>query len=326
MRIAAFVLMLAALAACHPAEPAVAAPATVATAQWTRITEAAPYPGSYNFPVFAADSQAYAVLPEGTWSTADGAEWRREPLPFSGLNSAYLKYVQHDGAVYALGVMTGNYLDYTIDPTIRRTRDFKTWETVGAAPTLPGYIFYAAISFKGAIWLVGGADASGPKAEIWRSADGLHWTRVVDKAPWSARSSAQLVVFRDRLWLIGGGVIDGPQANDVWSSSDGVTWARETAQIAPERPMGTAVAFNDALWLIGASRSGSFTAGTLVSPDGKTWVPMNAPWTPRGGVATWIMDDDLYITGGKYSRPKPGGQPGELEFIYSHDVWRMEGD
>ena len=89
--------------------------------------------------------------------------------------------------------------------------------------------------------------------------------------------------------------------------------------------MGTAVAFDDRLWLIGANRSGAFTSGTLVSEDGRTWRAMDAPWTPRGGVATWLMDDSLFITGGKYSRPKPGGAPGELEFIYSHDVWRMDG-
>lgn len=320
MRVTSLILLALALAGCGPAAPAGASDAW----RWSRVAEAAPYPGSYNFPVFVSGERAFAVLPEGTWSTADGAAWRREPLPFSGTNSAYLKYVQHAGAVYALGSMTGNYLGFSIDPTIKRTHDFQTWETVGVSPTLPHYIFYAVISFRGALWLVGGADASGAKAEVWRSDDALAWTRVVDQAPWSARSGGQLVVFRDRLWLIGGGVIDGAQANDVWSSPDGLAWTRETDQIAPERPMGTAVAFDDRLWLIGANRSGSFTSGTLYSDDGRTWTALDAPWTPRGGVAAWQMDGALFITGGKYSHPKPGGQPGELEFIYSHDVWRMD--
>jgi len=320
MRIASLLMLLLTFSACRPAEPAKAAGGSY---NWTEVVRAAPYPGGYNFPVFVQNGRAFAVLPEGIWSTENGADWRREPLSSTGLNSGYLKYVQHDGAVYALGTMTGNYLGYRVDPVIMRTTDFKNWERVGTATTLPPYIFYGVISFKGALWMIGGADVSGPKAEVWRSEDALAWTRVVEQAPWSARSGGQLVVFHDGLWLIGGGVTDGPLANDVWSSPDGVTWARETAEISPDQPTGyRAVVFDDHLWLVGANRSGRFGSEMLVSRDGAAWAAQTAPWSPRGAPAVWTMDRALFLTGGKYSRPGPGG---ESVFVYSHDVWRMKG-
>jgi hypothetical protein len=127
-------------------------------------------------------------------------------------------------------------------------------------------------------------------------------------------------VFGERLYLIGGGVIDGANANDVWSSADGLGWQMETASIAVEAPVGYApVVFDRKIWLVGANRSGRFRSEMLVSADGKGWTPVSAPWSPRGGVAAWTDGQGLFVTGGKYSTEKNG----ETTFVYSNDVWRM---
>jgi hypothetical protein len=294
-----------------------AAPAIYA---WERLAESAPYPGAYNFPVHVApDGRFVALHPDGTWASRDGKTWTKAPLPQSGMNSAYLAYVQHDGATWALGKLKGDYLDFKIDPVIQRTRDYDKWERVGASSSLPHAVFYAVASFKGALWIMGGFDGKQATAEVWRSEDGLVWTRVVERAPWSARSGAKAVIFRDRLYLVGGGAIDGPAANDVWSSADGLAWRQETASIAPEKPTATPFVFDDKIWLIGANRAGAFTSEMLVSADGKTFRAQTAPWSPRGGVAPWTDGRDLYLTGGKYSTEKNG----EHAFVYSNDVWRM---
>jgi hypothetical protein len=287
---------------------------------WDRLTEHAPYAGNYNYPVHVApDGRFIALHPDGTWASRDGAKWTKTAMPFSGMNSAYLSYVQHEGATWALGKLKGNYLDFQIDPVIQRTRDYEKWEQVGASSSLPHAIFYATASFKGSLWIVGGYNGNKVTSEVWNSQDGLVWTRVIEQAPWSARSGAKIVIFRNKMFLIGGGVIDGLQANDVWSSADGVTWTREADQIAPEKPMGTPFVYDNKLWLVGANRSGTFESGMAVSDDGKIWRKQSAPWSPRGGVAAWTNGPDLFITGGKYSYEKAG----EPVFVYSNDVWRM---
>lgn len=290
--------------------------------RWQQLAEHADFPESYDYPVHVADDGRFIALhPRGTWASRDGAHWTRTELPFSGMNSAYLNYVQHQGATYALGTLQGNYQAFTITPRIQRTRDYAHWEQLGDAPSLPKVVFAAAASFDGAIWLLGGFDGQRAVNAVWRSTDGLSWTQVTEHAPWSPRASAKAVVFRKRLFVLGGGEIDGPGSNDAWSSADGKTWVRECAEIAEESPVGyTPIVFDDRLWLVGANRSGRFRAEMLVSLDGKTFTAQRAPWTPRGGVAAWTDGQALYLTGGKYSTEVNG----ETVFAYSNDVWRMQ--
>jgi hypothetical protein len=301
--------------------PVVRAPDAASGYAWQRLTEHAAFPPGYNFPVHVAqDRQFVALHPQGTWASRDGVDWKATALPFSGMNSAYQAYIQHAGATWALGLMAGNYLEFTITPSIQRTTGFTEWEQVGNSPSLPRRVFYAAASFRDAMWILGGFDGQRETADIWRSVDGLEWQRVVERAPWAPRAAAKAIVFRGRLFLLGGGRIDGPGSNDVWSSSDGLNWVLETDAIADEQPIGyTPIVFRDHLWLVGANRSGRFSSEMLMSADGRKWQPRTAAWSPRGAVATWTDGESLFVTGGKYSTEVAG----EIVFEYRNDVWRM---
>jgi hypothetical protein len=261
-----------------------------------------------------------ALHPEGTWVSHDGVRWARGALPWSGLNAAYLKYIQHEGTTWALGRLEGNYERFTIERVIRRTSDYESWEIVGRSTTLPQVVFYAAASFRGSLWILGGYDERRQEtAEVWQSIDGLTWRRVLDRAPWSARAGAAAVVFRDRLYLLGGGRVDGANANDAWSTADGTTWRRDSPQIATEEAGGSPVVWRDRLWLVGANRTGRFSSAVLVTDDGHSWHSESAPWPARGGVAVWTHVDSLFMTGGKYSEVVRG----ETVFSYYNDVWRL---
>jgi hypothetical protein len=290
--------------------------------RWEELTPRAAFPPGYNFQVFVArDGRFVALHPEGTHESRDGATWIASALPFSGLNSAYLAYVEHKGAVFALGRHQGNYENFMLDPVIQRTSDFVVWEQAGRSDTLPPLFFYGAASFAGFIWIVGGHDGQTENAAIWRSADGPSWECVVEAAPFGPRCRVNVTVFDGRLWMLGGGVLDGEIRGDVWSSPDGLDWRKETDAISDPLATGfTPISFDGQLWLLGANRGGGFSSNSLVSRDGRAWEAVDAPWSPRGGIGAWVHDGSLYVTGGKYSRPGPGG---DLEFIYSNDVWRM---
>lgn len=303
------------VAACGPA------PARRATAEgWTLLAKAAPFPGAYGFPVHvAADGRFVALHPRGTWSSRDGVAWAAEPLPQGGVNHAYHPLVQHGGASWSLATITGNYEDFAIDPVVRRTGDYRGWTVLGRSDSLPRLVFPAVVSFRGALWLIGGFDGQRYGDAIWRSHDGLAWERAA-RAPWSPRTGPRAIVFRNRLWLIGGGTIDGPVNSEVWSSADGLNWTMEAASLADPQPFGfTPQVFDDRLWLVGANRSGEFASEMLVSADGRDWRAVRAPWSPRGAPATWTDGKRLYLTGGKYSHPVNGAP----RFVYSNDVWAM---
>ncbi|MEQ1923260.1 MAG: hypothetical protein ABL952_12200 [Pyrinomonadaceae bacterium] len=292
--------------------------------KWTQLTEHAAYPTGYNYPIFVAKGLMWAFHAESIWSSADGKAWVRSELPTIRKNVYQSQYVQFKDAIYALGDNSGNYEKMRFNPKIRRTRDFKKWETLAGTSNLPGRIFYGLVVFRDKIWLIGGYDGREYHNDVWNSADGVVWTNVAEKAAWSARNIGTITVFRDKIFIIGGGTIDGmPNPNpdsdrEVWTSSDGVDWNKETTDLQ-KRAGGSPVVFDNKLWLVGANRDGSFARSSLVSEDGVTFKEESAPWSPRGGAAGWVFNDKMYMTGGKYSITENG----QIRFIYSNDVWVM---
>jgi hypothetical protein len=299
-------------------------PSTSSQYSWVKVSDGAAFPGAYNFPVFTMHNQMWAFHHQGNWYSTDGRAWTKSELPVAPLNSGTQKYVQFNDAVYALGTTAGNWTEMRIGSRIARTSDFKRWEVLAETSELPLRIFYGAVVFKSKIWLMGGFDGKNYYNDVWNSTDGVRWTRVAEKTAWSPRNSGAVVVFKDKIWMIGGGVIDGTPPNnanagyEVWSSADGVNWTLASDHVARTWG-GNPVIFDGKLWLVGANHDGNFSRAVLVTDDGVTWREETAPWSPRGAVATWVFDDKLYLTGGKYSVTENG----EVKFIYNNDVWYM---
>lgn len=292
--------------------------------QWTNQTKAANFPEGYNYPVYVFGDWMVAMN-NGAWLSRDGRKWTKTDLPESGLNSAHQKYVQFNGAIYALGSMTGNYERFTIDTTVKRTRDFQTWETVGKNTNLPKRVFYGATAFDGKMWIFGGYDGQRYYNDVWNSADGVHWTQVTQNAAWSPRTVYTVTVFKDKLWLFGGSVIDGdtvtnPRApKELWTSSNGKDWTLTETNL-DKKWGGTPVVYDNKLWLVGMNRGTAFASAVWFTEDGRQWKEDSAPWSPRGAVAAWVHNEKMFMTGGKSSHTENG----QIKFVYSNDVWSME--
>jgi len=62
---------------------------------------------------------------------------------------------------------------------------------------------FAAISFKGYIFLTGG-NGSGILNDIWKSGDGIKWELVKESASFPDREDHSMVAYKDNLYIIGG--------------------------------------------------------------------------------------------------------------------------
>jgi hypothetical protein len=183
----------------------------------------------------------------------------------------------------------------------------KRWSKVQS--NLPARFFYHPFVFENKIWIIGGEDMKRKYADIWNSADGITWIKQKDDLPFGKRSGSQVVQMNDRLYLLD---------NDVWVSTDALNWEKLTDEIVKgEQIFGySAQVMDNKVWLLGCNRNGQFTSQVLVSSDGKTWIGMDAPWSPRGGIASTVYRGKIYMTGGKY-----GGTPNHPDFRYSNDLW-----
>ena len=196
------------------------------------------------------------------------------------------------------------------------------WTLITGSASWPPRDSPGAVAFADRIWLLGGfhCDASGAFQrlnDVWSSADGRRWERVMDQAPWSARNLAGCVARAGRMYLMGG--FDGRHTfADIWASTDGRRWERLTESA----PWGARGAFgctvhDGRIWVMGGSEweHGVHFADVWSSVDGAVWerVIERAPWGPRAMFPVLVHDGAMWLFG--------GGIYHDREHNHS-DVWR----
>ncbi|MBI3765679.1 MAG: hypothetical protein HY277_04145, partial [Ignavibacteriales bacterium] len=162
---------------------------------WTQLTAKADFPKSYNFQLFANDTNLWAFHSAGVWSSTDGRIWQKRSLINIVKNQAFLDYVEFNGFIYALGTFEGNIERYVQTTQIARTSDFKSWEILSKDSNLPKRYFYHPFVFQNKIWIVGGEDATGKYSDAWVSSDAVHWMKVTDNLPFGKRAGQHFVIF-----------------------------------------------------------------------------------------------------------------------------------
>jgi len=141
-------------------------------------------------------------------------------------------------------------------------------------------------------------------------------TPVTANANFSGRSKHTSVVFNNKMWVIGG-IGDTGRLNDVWQSTDGMTWSQVTAEASfSRRQIHTSVVFKNKMWVIGGSDVTGRLNDVWQSTDGVTWtqVTANAPFAKRSSHTSVVFDDKLWVIGGS---DRVNG-----ENIKFNDVWQ----
>lgn len=156
--------------------------------------------------------------------------------------------------------------------------------------------------------------------DVWRSRNGVHWTRMTAAAGWDGRAGLSAVVHRGHIYVMGGSFNDdeaiGPQGpervyfNDVWKSRNGRDWVQVTDDaLWAARAGARVVSKNGYLYLVGGE------AGFLCAPqpceppyfndvwrsrDGVEWemVTADAPWAPRPGHVVVVYRNHMVLFGG----------------------------
>jgi hypothetical protein len=100
------------------------------------------------------------------------------------------------------------------------------------------------------------------------------WTLVADNLAVLDRELFGAAVLDDKLWISGG--FNGFSLNDVWSSTDGISWNAVPAVAPfPIRNGHQMLSHAGKLWVIGGIGNGALS-DVWSSPDGMTWTPASA--------------------------------------------------
>jgi hypothetical protein len=159
------------------------------------------------------------------------------------------------------------------------------------------------VVFQNKLWVLGGRyeDTSKNNSnDIWNSDDGMHWTLVSAKVPWSLRGLRNnCVVHNDRIWVIG--VADPTyslKAGDVWSTADGVTWERTASAGFPARNYPGCLSYKGKLWVIGGSTAiDEQLFDVWSSIDGRQWhqAGYSTSWNAREGLSSFVFENKMWV-------------------------------
>ena len=307
---------------------------------WVLVVSPAPFAKRLRHAAFVMSGRLWVFggqLPDGAggaksaldaWSTTDGVQWTEEPA--GGLDASFLaKVVEQTGPERV-----------TLFGGIQRGYSNNVWQTTNGLDwtALSPHAQFSprtsrGVSFNGQLWIVGGAtvnsreSASADSSEIWRSANGIDWSRVATTGTiFPPRGGHCVVVFQNKLWVIGGWdevIANGgteTRLNDVWSSSDGIAWTKHDPAggvIFEPRVGHEVVVFDDKLWVIAGNLANDVDVGDVwSSTDGVTWTEVSAdvPGLARNSHRVVEFAGKMWLTGGVVD-DGAGGQTG------TSDVW-----
>ena len=218
---------------------------------WTRVSEATPYDGYSE--MVAYDEKMWAVK-GSVWRSSDGVSWEQvlEKTPFGVCG--YGELVVFEGKMWQLGS----------GADVWNTTDGVNWTRVTGDAPYESRSAAAVTVFDGKLWVMGGK-VSRPNDppeqgykdittlnDVWCSADGANWERVVEHAPWAERMWFPAVAWAGRLWVLGG--FDNrhhQNFGDVWYTEDGVNWHELRSEPAwSPRHEPTMYIYDGSLWLV----------------------------------------------------------------------------
>ena len=281
-----------------------------------------------------------SIIWNDVWTSDDlGVSWQPAlpPGDFGQFPArAYFQAVTKDDAIYVLGGQNFKIIPNP-DPTpggppfisasdffndVWRSTDGVNWTALTTNAPWAGRAGLSSVVFKDEIYVLGGSvndDSSiigGPPQriyfnDVWKSADGAHWTPVTTNAPWAARAGAAVVVKNGYLYLLGGefGFLCAPQPcqlpyfNDVWRSRDGAHWELVTPSAGwSARPGHQAVVLLNQIIVFGGFGLPFNPSDMWASKNGENWTQVSdAPWNAQSSEDIKYDFDALVVKGG------PGG-------------------
>jgi hypothetical protein len=244
----------------------------------------------------------------GNPSATSSSNWNGAILPYvdsqATASAGWAARGNHASVVYndAMWVL-GGYYGSGFKNDVWRSSDGITWTQATSAAGWSPRTQHITLSFKNKMWVIGGVVCCTDFNDVYSSTDGVTWTLATASSFTPARRGTAGVVFNDQMWIAGGVSGFGPYHlyNDVWKSSDGITWTQATANAGwSPRYNPTMLAFDNKLWIIGGATGTTDSSDVWYSSDGTTWTraTTNAGFGLIDEHSSVVFDNKMWVFGG----------------------------
>ncbi len=243
-----------------------------------------------------------------TWVSGDGASWSNvtteQPYTPSRQLHSFLVFQEQ---LWIMGGQSNAYLN-----DVWRSADGVSWEMVLAAAPWSPRRGMAAVVHNNRLFMLGGEDSAREyNSDVWVSDDGVAWELLTSNPGWQPRWELAAVSLNNAMFVLGGAAEYG-KFNDVWRSSDGVSWMKVGNLPAGIRGHCAEVFKNKIFVFGGVNEKDKLLNEVWMSEDGITWEIAEefALWPARTRHASAVHKNRLWLAGGT-------GEEGDLS-----DVWR----
>ena len=285
---------------------------------WQQVTAAAPWQARSRFALAVFNGKIYLHSGQGSvggvntvlsdiWSYDNVNGWQLVSNTLPNKRVHHKMLVFNDGSGDKLyitgGITTGN----VIMGDVWSSPDGINWtQKVPIGPIWTPRFLHQSLVFGNKLWVISGRTAVSPNTknnDIWNTTDGIHWNLVVDPvdfpptgtqpSKWQyfmPKEGHAALVFNNEIWVLGGLTGRLNLTNDIWHSSDGLSWSLVGTHYGSEfrpRVSGAIVVAqrsidtNPRIWLMGgyAVNPNGLTNDVWYSDDGITWHCLLGPYT-----------------------------------------------
>lgn len=300
-------------------------PASAIDLSWEEATEHAAFSPRGFFSVADFENKIWVIgglnqngsekFYNDVWVSSDGVTWDLA-TGSAGFTPRYgHTTVVHNGKIWVIG---GYDIGHNFKNDVWFSEDGKNWKQATPRAAFRPRLLHTSFIYNDKMWVIGGEVTEHPwiyTNDVWYSSDGITWNKATGAAPFSPRI-AHISVEHEGKMLVIGGVGDAygkVRFNDVWSSSDGVVWRRETEHAGfTSRYSMTSVATNEKIFIFGGFDGTSPLNETWSSSDGATWLPDTSEdcFSARYGHRAVFFNDMIWVIGGT-----------NFHNDYFNDVW-----
>jgi hypothetical protein len=276
---------------------------------WTEATSAATFSGRCGHSSVVFNNKMWIiggydtnfVLKNDVWYSIDGIIWTEATSA-----AAFSTRSNHTSVVYddKMWVIGGNGDNDNVYHDVWYSTDGVTWTRATSSAAFGSRTSHTSVVYDSKMWVIGGNSSTTLLNDVWYSTDGITWTEATSATAFCIRHCHTSVVYNNKMWVIGGyysSRTENKDLNDVWYSTDGVTWTAATSAVAfSARSSHTSVVYDNKICVIGGSYVGNRLNDVWYSADGVTWTEATsaAAFSTRSSHSSVIYDNKMWVIGG----------------------------
>ncbi len=225
-----------------------------------------------------------------------------------------------NGYIYVMGGATNNGV--LLNTVERYDPVTDTWDDTVVPPFSEARVNAAAIVFNGEIYLMGGRNIQNEETdhvEVYNPQTGL-WIAINEMQ--RQREGHIAVILNSKICVMGG-IREGNYEEDIeWFDDSTGQWENSPSELTNPVAAPFASVWNDTLYMFGGFFNGPLGTGRKAIVEQGwyfTWFPAPTLQTPRGGGASAVVEDSMFMIGGNTLNG-----PTNLVEIYNFQTGQIE--